>query len=257
MKLIAGAAFEFQAPGRPGAMHRARSMAKVIYAIKMWLFRGQFKMTISEERGIRGMATFAVLIYLKAWLTAPVSCEAPLNDFQLMGQLLKYPHTAVSAATSKKLGLHLWYISEQLVGLALFDSRVLPETKKLALKAMNEVVPDHPPNRPRVDAAAFLGIKGLEQFCTANSKRLFQQLRLPEAFLTKDPADWEDDVSFKEASNVARGLAVINDRAERGGIALIQDFNKKLTRDEDQLQYLLQVVTTVSRLHKENSHGQD
>ena len=34
----------------PGAMHRARWMANVIYAIKMWLFRRKFKMTASEER---------------------------------------------------------------------------------------------------------------------------------------------------------------------------------------------------------------
>ena len=34
---------------------------------------------------------------------------------------------------------------------------------------------------------------------------------------------------------------VINDRAERG-VALVQDYNKKLTKNEDQLQFLLQVV---------------
>ena len=37
----------------PGAMHRARCMSKVIYAIKMWLFREQFKMTAAEQTGIR------------------------------------------------------------------------------------------------------------------------------------------------------------------------------------------------------------
>ena len=108
----------------PGAMHHARWMAKVIYAIKMWLFRREFKMTAKEERSIRELATFSVLIHLRAWITAPLAVEAPLNDFHLMGQLLKYPHPDVSKATSKKLGLHLWYLSEELIGLALFDSRV-------------------------------------------------------------------------------------------------------------------------------------
>ena len=225
-----------------GAMHRARWMAKVIYAIKVWLFRSQFKMTAFEEKGVRDLATFAVLIHLKAWMTAPIAVEAPLNDFMLMGQLLKYPHATVSTATSKKLGLHLWYISEELVGLALFDSRIPPESKKLMLAAMEEIAPDHPPKRPRVESSAFLGNKGLEQFCTANSKILFHLLGLPDAFLAKDPSLWEEDESYADALERVKGLAVVNDRAERG-VALIQDFNKKLTKDEEQLQFLLQVVT--------------
>lgn len=224
----------------PGAMHRARWMAKVIYAIKMWLFRGQFKMTPSEERGIREVATFSVLVHLRAWMTAPLTAEAPLNDFRLMGQLLGYPHKAISAATSKKLGLHLWYLSEELVGLALFDSRLSAESKKLMLAAMEEEAPDQPPKRPSVKSDAFLGSRGLEQFCTANSKRLFGLLGIQE--LPSDPTEWDEHDSFRHATKVIKGLAVVNDRAERG-VALIQDYNKKLTKDEDQLQFLLQVVS--------------
>ena len=44
-------------PGRaiqmPVPMHRARWMAKVIYEIKMFLFRSQFKLTTPEQNGIR------------------------------------------------------------------------------------------------------------------------------------------------------------------------------------------------------------
>ena len=36
-------------------------------------------------------------------------------------------------------------------------------------------------------------------------------------------------------------MKVVNDHAERG-VALIQEFSGLLTRDEDQLQFLLQVV---------------
>ena len=36
-------------------------------------------------------------------------------------------------------------------------------------------------------------------------------------------------------------LKVVNDKAERG-VALIQPYSGSLTRDEEQLQYLLQVV---------------
>jgi hypothetical protein len=226
----------------PGAMHRARWMAKVIYAIKIWLFREQFRMTASEIRGVRDLATFAVIIHLKAWITAPIATEAPLNDFRLMGELLRYPHEAISSATSKKLALHLWYISEELVGLALFDSRISPESKSLMLVAMKDQAPDHPPKRPKVKPAAFLGTEGLEQFCTVNTKLLFRLLHLPTSFLVKPPSQWIGEQSYQEASRIINGLAVVNDRAERG-VALVQEFNKKLTVDEEQLQFLLQVVS--------------
>ena len=35
----------------PGAMHHARSMSKVIYSLKIWMSRAQFKITPAEERG--------------------------------------------------------------------------------------------------------------------------------------------------------------------------------------------------------------
>ncbi len=175
-------------------------------------------------------------------MTAPLAVEAPLNDFLLMGKLLRYHEAKISSATSKKLGLHLWYLSEELVALALFDSRVISETKKLMLAAMDEASPGHPLKRPRVDTSAFLGHNGLEQFCTSNSKTLFDILQLQTSFLAKDPSNWNDDETYQEALRTVKGLAVVNDRAERG-VALIHDFNKQLTTKEDELQFLLQIVS--------------
>ena len=40
---------------------------------------------------------------------------------------------------------------------------------------------------------------------------------------------------------MVKALKVVNDTAERG-VALIQEFNADLTRNEEQKQYLLQVV---------------
>ena len=49
------------------------------------------------------------------------------------------------------------------------------------------------------------------------------------------------DEGFQRSSQIVRNLAVVNDHAERG-VALIQEFNGCLTKDEQQLQFLLQVV---------------
>ena len=69
-------------------------------------------------------------------MTAPLATQAPLNE--LMKHLLNHPHAAMSLATSKKLSLHMWYLSEELIGLALFDSRVDRETKLCMLSAMEK-----------------------------------------------------------------------------------------------------------------------
>jgi len=133
-------------------------MAKITYAINIWILRDQFKTSASEWRGIRDLATFSVLIHLKACITVPIGEEAPVNDFRLMIELLRYIHflryshfqcnKQNGRATSKKLGLHLWYISEELVRLTVFDQE--------------DPAPDLPPKRPKVRSTAFLDTKGLE-----------------------------------------------------------------------------------------------
>ena len=75
-------------------------------------------MTSSEMKGIIDIAIFDVTLCLRAWITAPWTIKAPLKDFTLMKALVKFPHKASSDITSKKLGLHLWYLSEELLALA-------------------------------------------------------------------------------------------------------------------------------------------
>jgi len=68
-----------------------------------------------------------------------------------------------------------------------------------------------------------------------------------EALLSKDPTYWAEDEVFLQASNLAKGFSAVNDRAERG-IALLQDYNKLLTIDEEQFQFLMQVVSEHRKL---------
>ena len=52
---------------------------------------------------------------------------------------------------------------------------------------------------------------------------------------------WHNIGSFQEVVKKVSSLFVINNTAERG-VALIQDYNKLLIKQEDQLQFLLQTV---------------
>ena len=79
------------------------------------------------------------------------------------------------------------YISEELVGMGLFDSKVFVEMKRLMLLAIEDPVPYDSPKRPKVKSTAFLSKLGLEQFCTINTKHLFQLLEISQTFLDKGP----------------------------------------------------------------------
>ncbi|KAK2725446.1 hypothetical protein QYM36_000064 [Artemia franciscana] len=235
----------------PGAMHHARWMSKVIYSLKIWMFKAQFRLTLTEERGLHDVCVFAVRVYLKAWISAPLASGAPYSDLLLLKSLLKYSsiHLAISKATSNKFSGNLWYLSPELVGLAFFDSRVSSSTKRLMVSAMQSEDDQEQEHTKRItidlDSAKN---KNLEHFVTAKSAKLFQMMDLPDGFLTVDPDLWEDRHDYKLASETVRSLKVVNDHAERG-VALIQEYSSFITQDESQLQFLLQVVNEHRRVY--------
>ncbi|KAG0719104.1 hypothetical protein GWK47_007383 [Chionoecetes opilio] len=75
---------------RPGAHHHARWMAKLIYAVKIYLFRGQANLTARESAGILRYVKFIVSVYVPAWYAAPSSTSAPANDLALLKDLVGY-----------------------------------------------------------------------------------------------------------------------------------------------------------------------
>ncbi|CAD6217544.1 GSCOCG00011374001-RA-CDS [Cotesia congregata] len=52
---------------------------------------------------------------------------------------------------------------------------------------------------------------------------------------------WPDNESYQENLKFFEKLKVVNDVAERV-VALVEEYNKCLTKNEEQFQYLLQVV---------------
>ena len=68
--------------------------------------------------------------------------------------------------------------------------------------------------------------------------RCFQILGLPLTFLKNDVETWSEDTDYVAAKNIIHSLRVVNDIAERG-IALMEEYNKLITTNEQQKQYLL------------------
>ena len=93
----------------PGAMHRARWMAKAIYVLKIYLFRDEFPLVASE-----------------------------MNDLMFLEKLRKFKKIdeKIANATIKKFSSHLWYLAEETVYLSLFDDQVTLSTKKSIVKKL-------------------------------------------------------------------------------------------------------------------------
>ncbi|KAF0295063.1 hypothetical protein FJT64_007354 [Amphibalanus amphitrite] len=85
--------------------------------------------------------------------------------------------------------------------------------------------------------------KNTADFVTVNtsSRTFFVTLGIDDGFLETDPAEWHDDSRYVAAAGKANGITVVNNFAERG-VALMEAYNLTLTKDEDQRQYILQVV---------------
>lgn len=207
------------------------------------MFRSQFHLTGREEKGLRQIAVFVCRLYAKAWTLAPEAAAAPRHDLQLLKDLTAYVdiNQDVAKAALTKLQGHLWYLSEELVALALFDPLVTVEEKRQILTSLRTTVGDESPaKRPTLPSQTISGLQ-LRDMASTNTRRFFQKLGLEDGFLSADPTTWLELEDYQTAAACVQGITVINDHAERG-VALIQEYNQKLTQDEEQLQFLLQVV---------------
>lgn len=125
----------------PGPMHHARWMSKVIYSLKIWLFKSQFDLSQKYVNGLRNICVFAIRLYVRAWTNAPLAAAAPQNDLRLLQALVQYEtlHPGIAKVASAKMAKHLWYLSEDLVALALFDKDVSADTKRELIRAIKVI----------------------------------------------------------------------------------------------------------------------
>ena len=229
---------------QPGAFHHARWMSKVIYSLKIWLFRGQLSLTKRDLKCVREVSAFAVLIYMKPWFGATDAAAAPRTDLSVLEKLRSYYNSEIGQAAAGKLENHLWYLSEQLVGLALFDPEVPSETKQAMAVAMEE---DDNEDEEDEDVPKRIHLKNgpappkLETLVSPRTRDLFRHLGVTPSFLSLSPEEWEYHPEYKKAKERVNNIPVVNDHAERG-IALIQQFNGRHTKKDEQLQFLLGVV---------------
>ncbi|XP_043196830.1 uncharacterized protein LOC122367621 [Amphibalanus amphitrite] len=235
-------------------MSTARWMAHVIYGIKMFLFRHQLLELgiISKDMHdkLRRFAVFVCLFYVKEWLTCTTAADAAVSDLSRYQDLnvLRRVDPKVAEAAMEVYGRHTWYLTQELVTLALVSSLVDPPTKRRMADVIHEYATEQAtatrmdkPDLPTLPTEAGQ-VKALEldDFIGPESRTVFGVLGISAGFLRK-PLPWDGDPDFDRPATFVLHLRVTNDTAERG-VKLISDFIGHITTSDFELQELLQVV---------------
>ena len=233
----------------PAGIHRARWMAKAIYSLKVWMFRSQFILTKTEEVGVQNICLFVVKLYLKFWFQAASAVSAPRNDLLFLTEIDKYAeeNKDVSKVALNKFLQHLWYLSEELIAFAFFDDEVTIETKQSMVQALETPGEEHPMKRISLDPK-LIRTKELSDFVTSNTRRFFAITGFSSSFLIKDVSQLEEDDDYTSIKASIRCLKVVNDIAERR-VALMEEYNKLHTNNEEQKQFLLLTVKEYRKEH--------
>ena len=244
----------------PGAKHHARWMSSMIYTHKITLFRHQLKESFEHEdlKNIKALSLYLALFYVKHWLTCTNSADSPQTDLDLMSRLeegqKKLPNEIMRRMAEESYGKmqnHLWYLSERLVMLALFSVRVSDAEKLGMVKALLKTSPTTNPVQAMPVVKLFSNTK-LREYVGPNSYTFFENLGDPTPSFLKTPVPtWATNPEYLRLQYKVSTLKVVNDSAERA-LGLLTEFNDgKITKNEEQKQFLYQTITHMRKINKE------
>ena len=225
---------------RPGADHHARWMSKAIYILKMSLLIHQLDLHWRTKKKIQQMTLFAVFVYLESWFTAGSIFSAASNDIKLYNRIQKFQviNKQVSVSSTAVINRHTWYLTEDLIPLALFDEDVPLETRNTLAKNISMLpsveVENKKPVLPTLNKKSCL-----TDFVGTRSTLIFSLLEVPHSFLN-DP-EWTERQEYREARSSLQKLTPLNDSSERA-LALATRLNSNITRNEESYQELVHVV---------------
>jgi hypothetical protein len=119
---------------KPGAYHHARFMGKCIYLLKMFILSPIFPViTAAQLRSLMRLVKFVLAIYGRNFLSTGVPSHTPLNVYNLYYELHSYRSidNQISRKAVTVFSRHEWYLTEEMVMMALFDSRVSHDLKQM------------------------------------------------------------------------------------------------------------------------------
>jgi hypothetical protein len=252
---------EFPVPPfrQPGALHKARWMSKLLYSIKICMLEQQISdlprgtiANVQQREKVKHFVNFCTLIYCPWWMKCSTAVEAPWNDIVLYQNLLKYQDVTpvVVKSAQKAMRRHLWYLTAEMIPLALFSENVPSEDRQLIADKLLMLKPVDDDftiqgrfgegfGKPKFPSEINLNTK-LADLVTQDSWLLFRLLDLDADFLSEDVDEWPGTSSYENCVVNIQAINVVNDGAERA-IKMGSDF-LHCARKEENFQNLVQVV---------------
>ena len=232
----------------PGADHHARWMLKVIYYLKIRLLSNIFEISPEDMDKVTQVAEFIVLFYAKYWLQAPLPTAAARIDLEFMANIQYYRQRRPRAAFAvlQSTYRHLWYITPQLITLALADRELDDTSKEQMAKALYTIKPKKistgKPSFPLLPSGAADSRVNMASLVSEYSWLVFNLLGLEgdHDWLQAPASLWPRFEEYRTLHEFASNISVCNDIAERG-IHLMTDFIGHC-ESEEQRQALFQCV---------------
>lgn len=168
------------------------------------------------------ICTWVIKVYIKPWYTCTNSLTAASNDLTFLKQLSAYRYVdeAIAETTVNKFSRHLWYLSELLVPIAMFDPNIDCDTKE-AMKAHmlvdSEFGYKHLNRFQLKDLShSYIQLLKLSDFVNKNSVEFFNILGFDYKIIeTLDASEWMADPEFIRILGKVSQLRVVNDIAEQ------------------------------------------
>lgn len=200
-----------------GAHHHARFMAYSIYFLKMQLLSEQFEMTDEERRGVKEMSTFIALFHSAAFLKSRLSSISPALDLNYLSMMHLYKEENPAAAefAIDSVLKHLWYLTEEVVVLSIFDRQL----ELILRKGILVKLPSFPrpktfsPGKPKFPSLKFDSIitypDQLLNFVASRSWLLFVSIKLTEEhfdWMHTEVNNWEKMSGYKKLKELCAHL---------------------------------------------------
>ncbi len=201
---------------------------------------------------IRAFAIFITHIYAKWWLTCEKAVDAAWNDLTLYHHLQAYKAVDedIAASAIKALERQCWYLTGEMLPLALSSSKVPNDDKRALARAILEHKPAdlhmHIPEQRfgtgfgKPKFPTLLPTTSLADLANKDCWFGMHQLHIDPEFMSLDVKEWATNAGFKKSEVNVRAMNMVNDCAERG-VKLTSDF-VAVARKEQHLQNVLQAV---------------
>lgn len=201
-------------------------------------------MTKTQENACRD--TCILSVYIEKWFSSHVAIETPYQDILFIQCLINYENInkQISNIAMKKFYGHLWYLNPEAAAFSFFDSNIPLPMKIKMIDSLN--IEDGNENIIKryitpMNNLTLLKSLRISDFINSSSMKFFERFNIATDFLNQNPEEWYNNVNYQKGISVLSQVKFVNDAAERG-VKLITDFNDKITKDEEQKQFLMQTV---------------